>query len=119
MYYVYLLKSESHPKQPYVGSTRNLRQRLKDHNEGRCLHTAKFRPWILVAYFAFAQEKTAIAFESSSSRVQDGHSSTGTFYSESVHFAWSVAQSQGWSECAIALAEADRPNGARIYRAFL
>ena len=63
MYHVYLLKSESHPKQPYVGSTRNLRQRLKDHNEGRCLHTAKFRPWILVAYFAFAQEKTAIAFE--------------------------------------------------------
>ena len=26
-------------------------------------HTAKFRPWILLAYFAFANEKTAIAFE--------------------------------------------------------
>src|SRR4029077_14104244 len=25
---------------------------------------------------------------STSSRVQDGHSSIGTFYSESVHFAW-------------------------------
>jgi len=63
MYYVYLLKSQSHPKQPYVGSTRDLRQRLKEHNEGRSPHTAKFRPWILVAYFAFAHEKTAIAFE--------------------------------------------------------
>jgi len=63
MYYVYLLRSESHPKQLYVGSTRDLRQRLKDHNEGRCPYTAKFRPWILVAYFAFAQEKGAIAFE--------------------------------------------------------
>jgi putative endonuclease len=63
MHYVYLLKSESHPKQPYVGSTGDLRQRLKDHNEGRSPHTAKFRPWILVAYFAFVQEETAIAFE--------------------------------------------------------
>jgi putative endonuclease len=63
MFYVYLLKSESHPKQPYVGSTRDLRQRLGDHNEGRCPHTAKFRPWTLIAYFAFLQERTAIAFE--------------------------------------------------------
>ena len=63
MYYVYLLKSQSQPKQPYVGSTRDLRQRLKDHNEGRSPHTAKFRPWILIAYFAFAQKRTAITFE--------------------------------------------------------
>ena len=63
MYYVYLLKSESHPNQAYVGSTCDLRQRLKEHNEGRSPHTAKFRPWTLIAYFAFAQEKTAIAFE--------------------------------------------------------
>jgi predicted GIY-YIG superfamily endonuclease len=63
MHYVHLLKSQSKPKQPYVGLTRNLRQRLKDHNEGRSPHTAKFRPWILVAYFAFVEEGTAIAFE--------------------------------------------------------
>jgi putative endonuclease len=63
MYYVYLLRSESHPKQPYVGLTRDLIQRMKDHSEGRSPHTKKFRPWILVAYFAFAQEKMAIAFE--------------------------------------------------------
>ncbi len=63
MHCVYLLKSQSKPKQPYVGSTRDLRRRLKDHNEGRSPHTAKFRPWILIAYFAFAEEGTAIAFE--------------------------------------------------------
>ena len=63
MHYVYLLKSQSQPKQSYVGSTRDLRQWLKDHNEGHSPHTAKFRPWILVVYFAFAHEKTAIAFE--------------------------------------------------------
>jgi putative endonuclease len=63
MHYVYLLKSQSCPKQPYVGSTRDLRQRFKEHNEGRSPHTAKFRPWTLIAYIAFAEEKTAIAFE--------------------------------------------------------
>jgi tRNA U34 5-carboxymethylaminomethyl modifying GTPase MnmE/TrmE len=35
--------------QPYVGLTRDLRQRLRDHNEGRSQHTAKFRPWIPIA----------------------------------------------------------------------
>jgi len=63
MFYAYLLKSRSHPKQLNVGSTGDLRQRLKDHNEGYSPHTAKFRPWVLVAYFAFPQEEMAIAFE--------------------------------------------------------
>jgi len=63
MHYVYLLQSQSQPKQLYVGSTRDLPQRFKEHNEGRSPHTAKFRPWTLIAYFAFAQERTAIAFE--------------------------------------------------------
>ena len=63
MYYVYLLQSQSRSDQQYVGSTRDLRRRLTDHNEGRSIHTAKFRPWILLTYTAFAKEKTAIAFE--------------------------------------------------------
>jgi predicted GIY-YIG superfamily endonuclease len=63
MHYVYLLQSQFQPKQLHVGSTRDLRQRFKEHNEGRSPHTAKFRPWTLIAYFAFAQEGTAIAFE--------------------------------------------------------
>jgi ribosomal protein L11 methyltransferase len=63
MYYVYLLKSRSRPTQPYIGSTCDLRQRLKEHNEDRSPHTAKFRPWTLGAYVAFADEKTATTFE--------------------------------------------------------
>ena len=63
MYYVYLLRSESHPKQQYLGSTRNLKERILEHNSGESSHTSKFRPWLLVAYFAFSQKKTAIAFE--------------------------------------------------------
>ena len=63
MFYIYLLKSASYARQPYVGSTWDLRQRLNDHYKGRCGHTSKFHPWVFVAYFAFAQEQTAIAFE--------------------------------------------------------
>jgi predicted GIY-YIG superfamily endonuclease len=63
MHHVYLLKSKSSPRKQYVGSTSDLRQRLKAHNESRSPHTAKFRPWLLIAYFTFAEEKTAIAFE--------------------------------------------------------
>ena len=60
MRYVYLLVSTSHLDQHYIGLTRDLKKRLKDHNEGRSKHTAKFIPWKLAAYFAFAGEKTAI-----------------------------------------------------------
>jgi len=63
MCYVYLLVSVSHPNQHYIGMTRDLKKRVQDHNIGRSKHTAKFAPWMLAAYFAFAQEKTAIAFE--------------------------------------------------------
>jgi len=65
MYYV-TFSSQSRIRDSHnVGSTSNLKQRLKEHNEGRSPHTAKFRPWVLVAYFAFANEKTAIFFEKS------------------------------------------------------
>jgi len=63
MHYVYLLKSQSHPAQTYIGSTSDLRQRLKEHNEGHSPQTAKFRPWTLIAYIALTEEGTAIAFE--------------------------------------------------------
>ncbi|HKQ37829.1 MAG TPA: GIY-YIG nuclease family protein [Verrucomicrobiae bacterium] len=58
-----MLKSQSRPNRLYIGSTADLRGRLKNHNNGRSTHTAKFRPWILLTYAAFAEEKTAIGFE--------------------------------------------------------
>ena len=63
MHYVYLLKSRSHPSEQYLGSTGDLLKRLREHNEGHSVHTAKFRPWTLIAYIAFPDKKTAIAFE--------------------------------------------------------
>ena len=63
MYYVYLIRSEMHPSRRYVGSTEDLKQRLTDHNEGRNVSTAPFRPWRLVTYTAFANKEPALAFE--------------------------------------------------------
>ncbi len=63
MFYVYLLESVAAPEQRYTGFTRDLQARLKKHNEGASIHTAKCKPWRLVAYFAFENERKAREFE--------------------------------------------------------
>ena len=63
MHYVYLLRSESHPTQTYVGYTTDLRARLATHNAGGSMHTSKFVPWHLVTYLAFSGKSPALAFE--------------------------------------------------------
>ncbi len=44
-FYVYILQSETEPQRFYTGLTNDLRTRLKHHNSGRILHTAKWKPW--------------------------------------------------------------------------
>ena len=63
MYYVYLLRSIAHPSEKYTGYTTDLRARFATHNAGGSPHTAKYRPWKLVAYFAFDDEQIAVHFE--------------------------------------------------------
>jgi len=63
MKYVYLLESISNPSKRYIGITRNLSSRLKEHNAGKSPHTAKFKPWKLVVAIRFADHKKAEAFE--------------------------------------------------------
>ena len=63
MRYVYLLRSIPHPDRRYIGSTDNLRRRLDQHNAGKSIHTAKFRPWRLVTSVAFRDDDRALAFE--------------------------------------------------------
>jgi putative endonuclease len=63
MYYVYILRSRSHPGQTYIGSTADLRTRFRKHNEGASVHTAKFRPWELAWYCAFTDKYRALEFE--------------------------------------------------------
>jgi len=63
MFYAYILQSIETPDQFYRGHTRDLRQRLADHNAGRCPHTARFRPWKLKFYAAFERLELAQSFE--------------------------------------------------------
>ncbi|MEP2775301.1 MAG: GIY-YIG nuclease family protein [Luteolibacter sp.] len=63
MHYVYLLRSESHPDQAYIGLTSDLRMRIAKHNEGGSPHTSKYRPWNLITYLAFATREKASDFE--------------------------------------------------------
>lgn len=63
MHYVYLIRSEAFPKQTYIGFTANLKERMAAHNAGKSKHTAKYMPWKLISYHAFADEAKARAFE--------------------------------------------------------
>ena len=63
MFYVYLIQSEPFPDQRYVGFTTDLRARLATHDAGGSVHTAKYKPWKLVSYHAFANERRAREFE--------------------------------------------------------
>jgi len=63
MHYVYLLRSSGSPGERYVGMSDDLRQRIKAHNAGKSVHTAKFRPCELVTYIAFSDKSKAEKFE--------------------------------------------------------
>ena len=60
--FVYVLKSADPKPHFYVGLTHDVRARLADHNAGRCLHTARYRPWLLAGLFALSarEERPAV-----------------------------------------------------------
>ena len=102
MFYVYLLISETHPQQHYIGLTGDLKKRLAGHNHQRSKHTSKFAPWNLAAYFAFAQRETAVAFVFLFRiRAKSWRDAA---------FAWSAAKREG-----SALAFARRHFGLKVY----
>ena len=63
MFYVYLLRSLSHPHQKYIGVTSNLKVRFEKHNNGESPHTSKYTPWELTTYLAFSNKLQAYSFE--------------------------------------------------------
>jgi len=63
MVYVYIIRSVRVPKRRYIGITADLRRRLREHNEGKAEHTAKFCPWEMETYVAFRDEEKARRFE--------------------------------------------------------
>ncbi len=58
MYYVYILVSRK-TKRPYIGYTKDLKQRFQSHNSELSKYTAKYRPWGLAYYEAFASKTDA------------------------------------------------------------
>jgi predicted GIY-YIG superfamily endonuclease len=63
MYYVYLLENGAADVKRYIGITCDLRRRLAEHNAGKSIHTARFKPWHLVMYLAFRDQQRARDFE--------------------------------------------------------
>lgn len=58
MFYTYILKSEK-DKRLYMGSARDLRKRLKEHNSGLVKSTRLRTPFKIIYYEAYASEKDA------------------------------------------------------------
>ena len=58
MYYVYILRSIRNGKL-YKGFTKDLRKRIKEHNKGKSIFTKNNRPWQLIYYEAFINERDA------------------------------------------------------------
>jgi putative endonuclease len=63
MYFTYILESLTKPGTRYIGHTSNFRRRLKEHNAGKCSHTANLKPWKLRLYIAFETINQARKFE--------------------------------------------------------
>jgi len=63
MKYVYLIRSNAHPNQRYIGITSDLEKRLSVHSSGGSVHTSKFKPWKLITSLAFSEDSKALAFE--------------------------------------------------------
>ncbi|MBI4931952.1 MAG: GIY-YIG nuclease family protein [Bacteroidetes bacterium] len=62
MYKVYILHSKKINKY-YVGSTQDLNDRLKRHNEGRSVYTKKGLPWELMQHFDCMTKSEAVQLE--------------------------------------------------------
>jgi len=58
MFYVYVLKSEK-DTELYIGSTNDLKRRLSEHQNGKSFSTQFRRPFELVYYEAYKNEKDA------------------------------------------------------------
>lgn len=59
MYHVYILKGLSNPKY-YIGSTSNIKNRLKHHNQGGNPSTKRGIPWKLIYLETYLNKEIAL-----------------------------------------------------------
>jgi putative endonuclease len=62
MYYVYIIQSQMDGSY-YVGSTNDLKRRLREHNNGGAKFTSAKKPYFLSWYCAFNLQNRAVQFE--------------------------------------------------------
>jgi len=62
MHYVYIIQSQKDGSY-YIGSTKDLRRRLREHDLGDVRFTSSKTPYDLIWYCAFKTKKKAIDFE--------------------------------------------------------
>ena len=62
-FYVYILQSNHKADTFYTGFTENLENRLNEHNQGKCPHTSKYKPWSIKTTIAFTDKERALKFE--------------------------------------------------------
>ena len=58
MNYLYLLQSKLN-NEIYVGSTKDLKRRMEEHNNGKVFSTKRYMPWKLIYYEAYMSERLA------------------------------------------------------------
>lgn len=63
MYTVYILRSNKYPERLYIGSTTDIKRRLKEHNDGESLYSKRYGPWELETYIVFKNKTRAEEFE--------------------------------------------------------
>ena len=63
IHFVYVLQSQAHPEHYYVGLTSDIASRVASHNAGTTQSTRPYRPWKLLLYMAFFDDKKARRFE--------------------------------------------------------
>lgn len=62
MHYVYILKSLNDGSL-YIGSTENVKNRLKEHNSGKSTYSKNKIPYSLIWFCAFPNKTKALLFE--------------------------------------------------------
>ena len=62
MHYTYILVCETTGRR-YIGHTSDLKNRLVEHNVGKCIHTKRNGAWNVKSYFAFDTLELARNFE--------------------------------------------------------
>ncbi len=63
MYFVYILRSNKDSERLYIGLTKDINERLKEHNAGLSMYSKTYAPWELETYVSVRNKDTAEGLE--------------------------------------------------------